>query len=294
MIKYETKTMKSGVTQIDSNNKINNGNNDDCTIELEPFIHQVGGRSTILVLGKYICKPINERELLFYHSIDQYASELKSFIPGYNGTISVNFEESKDGYLVITTKSTLQQSPNSSESNQNSTNGKNKALSSHSPYQKFVTKYRIKLVRPIREIIIESHEHDVDSETIDLDLESANRQLKKYIVNDSSNSNLHTNLNRSRSTSISIPNFEDGNFNQSDLSSLFDNQFFINEVGQNGTREHRLPADSVPVAATSPNSPKLFYNMSTTKHNPWVLKTFSVLSEFNESMKEQSKIIYNW
>lgn len=284
--------MKSSLTQIDSNNTIKNGNNDDCTIELEPFIHQVGGRSTILVLGKYICKPINERELLFYHSIDQYASELKPFIPGYNGTISVNFEESKDGYLVITTKSFLQQSANSSESNQNSTNCKSEALSSHSPYQKFVTKYRIKLVRPIREIIIESHEHDVDSDN--LDLESANRQLKRYIVNDSS-SNLHTNLNRSRSTSISIPNFEDGNFNQSDLSSLFDNQLFINEVGQNGTREHRLPADSVPVAATSPNSPKLFYNMSTTKHNPWVLKTFSVLSEFNESMKEQSKIIFiNW
>ncbi|KPM05545.1 Csa-calmodulin 6 [Sarcoptes scabiei] len=243
-------------------------------IELEPFIHQVGGRSAILVLGKFICKPINKRELAFYETLDDYAPSLKPFVALFNGIIS-----------------------------------------------KFVTKYRIKLVRPINEIIIESHEHDLnDNRFNSIELDSPNQPIKRYFLNEiekqesttslsstlSQSANHQTHLIRSRSTSISIPNFEDGNSNQSDLSSLFDNQLFINEVGSssgdNGFRDsivrRNLPENShnpcrPSVSLASPStSPKLVSrSLSTTKHNPWVLKTFSILSEFNESMKEQKFIL---
>lgn len=279
----------------------------DSIIELEPFIHQVGGRSTILVLGEYICKPINNRELAFYESIDQFALSLKPFVPRYNGTISVNFEENNDGYFIITTKSRLQ---NKSDSGDHFLNEKN--ISSHSsntfqscssPYQKFVTKYRIKFCRPLKEIIIESHEQDIDND-ISHNLESSKRQLEDLIHGDhsvynercpsnSSLSNNTSNLYRSRSTSISIPNFEDGNFfNQSDLTSLFDNKLFVNEAGQNGynsgTCRDISPQVSRHSSEHSSPSRKMVCNKSTTKHNPWVLKTFSTLSDFNDSMKEQS------
>ncbi|KAF7487772.1 Inositol hexakisphosphate kinase 1 [Sarcoptes scabiei] len=314
-------------------------------IELEPFIHQVGGRSAILVLGKFICKPINKRELAFYETLDDYAPSLKPFVALFNGIISVNFEESDDGYLMITTKSRVQTAPQSSSSatststptlsltpsliNNNGTgnlkNGNNDDKcfhhSSNSPYQKFVTKYRIKLVRPINEIIIESHEHDLnDNRFNSIELDSPNQPIKRYFLNEiekqesttslsstlSQSANHQTHLIRSRSTSISIPNFEDGNSNQSDLSSLFDNQLFINEVGSssgdNGFRDsivrRNLPENShnpcrPSVSLASPStSPKLVSrSLSTTKHNPWVLKTFSILSEFNESMKEQKFIL---
>ncbi|XP_027201142.2 uncharacterized protein LOC113795153 isoform X1 [Dermatophagoides pteronyssinus] len=360
---YETTTIST------SSKSTINCNNDDSTIELEPFIHQVGGRSTILVLGKYICKPINDRELLFYESIDNYASTLKPFIPQYHGTISVNFEESNDGYMIITTNARLLEvslssssssllSSSSSELSSNNIKKNNlneKSLSSDSPYQKFVTKYRIKLVRPIKEIIIESHEQqDFEynhQQHILSNLESANNQLNSILrnkestkINDSNSPNQSsspssagttaaaaaavtttttTNLNRSRSTSISIPNFEDGNFNDcNDLSTLFDNQFFINEVGQNGfsgssnnccsnkrkiqsspdrykhsidghpNQNSQQTMDNNNSSSTIASSRSISYtNLSTTKHNPWVLKTFSVLSEFNESMKEQKFIL---
>ncbi|XP_046912020.2 inositol hexakisphosphate kinase 1 isoform X2 [Dermatophagoides farinae] len=314
-------------------------NNNDSTIELEPFIHQVGGRSTILVLGKYICKPINDRELLFYESIDHYASTLKPFLPQYHGTISVNFEESNDGYMIITTNArllevSLSSSSSSSESLINNSKKKNnETLSSDSPYQKFVTKYRIKLVRPIKEIIIESHEQDVEynrqqqQQHVLLNLESANNQLN-YILRNKENtkavdSNLNhqnhsssssgtatavttTNLNRSRSTSISIPNFEDvGQNGYRDSSSSSSNNSSGNNCSNKRNKiqspdsyKHSIGGHSQQQQQQRPtmaniSSPRLIsYNsLSTTKHNPWVLKTFSILSEFNESMKEQKFIL---
>lgn len=280
----------------------------DSLIELEPFIHQVGGRSTILVLGEYICKPINVRELAFYESIDQYAATLKPFIARFNGTISVNFEESNDGYFMITTKSRSQDSNTVDNKSQSTSQQSLNSLfqSCSSPYQKFVTKYRIKFCRPLKEIIIESHEQDLEND-ISFNLESSKKQLEDLILTEKcgelggmslgSTMTNTSNLCRSRSTSISIPNFEDGNFfNQTDLTSLFDNQLFTNEAGQNGCKacarndtspqiSHHSSEHSSPL-----RSHRMACNKSTTKHNPWVLKTFSTLSEFNESMKEQSKL----
>ena len=297
-------------------------------IELEPFIHQVGGRSAILVLGDYICKPVNERELAFYESIDQSTSPLKPFLPHFNGVISVNFAESNDGYLMITTKSSSFQDFTSGFIHANDattshqTNSSNSCVlrSPNSPYQKFVTKYRIKLFRPLsshrREIIIESHEQDVEQNNVSLDLECSKKQLEHFILNNSTtnhnfersvstivsppSSHTSTNLSRSRSTSISIPNFEDGNFfNQTDLTSLFDNQLFVNEAGQNGYspnhhHHHKCNSPQLSRQSSVQSSPskKAIYTKSTTKHNPWVLKAFSSLSEFNDSMKEQSIYLF--
>lgn len=302
----------------------------ESTIELEPFIHQVGGRSAILVFGDCICKPVNDRELIFYESIEKYAPQLKSFVPQFNGVISVNFTESNDGYLMITTKSSSLQDSHSGnnhvvnlEKNENASanasnvNNTNSILQSpNSPYQKFVTKYRVKLCRPLREIIIESHEEDIEND-VSPDLECSKKQLEDFIMlknmktdtyqsYSTSTNNLASplvnsqtsslSLSRSRSTSISIPNFEDGNFfNNTDLTTLFDNQLFVNEAGQNGlnlgnhTQQNSQQSFSRQTSVQSSPIKKLV-SKSTTKHNPWVLKTFSALSEFTDSMKDQSNL----
>ena len=113
-----------------------NGCDTETGITLEPFIHQVGGRSTILVFDQTICKPINERELTFYKTIPQ---ELKPFVPEYRGLIEVEFSENSDGYLTITAKPV----PNS-------------YISDAGLQQK--TKYRIKLCKPDRNILIENND----------------------------------------------------------------------------------------------------------------------------------------
>ena len=78
----------------------------DSVIELEPFIHQVGGRSAILVFGDFICMPLYETdELSFYQSLDELAPQLNKFVLSFRGVISVNFSENQDDYPLITTKS---------------------------------------------------------------------------------------------------------------------------------------------------------------------------------------------
>ncbi|CAG2100491.1 unnamed protein product [Medioppia subpectinata] len=104
--------------------------NDDNVITLEPFVHQVGGRSTILVFGQTICKPIISRELAFYETTP---TELKPFIPEFRGISEVYFSESSDGYLTITTKP-----PNSYIDEDNSQQN---------------AKYRIKLCKPNGDVI---------------------------------------------------------------------------------------------------------------------------------------------
>src|ERR1700755_1871888 len=74
---------------------------EDHVISLEPFIHQVGGRSTILVFDQTICKPVNNRELTFYETLPE---ELKPFVPEFRGLIEVEFNENSEGYLTITAK----------------------------------------------------------------------------------------------------------------------------------------------------------------------------------------------
>src|SRR6218665_548157 len=77
----------------------------DSVIELGSFIHQVGGRSAILVFGDFICMPLYETdELSFYQSLDELAPQLNKFVPSFRGVISGNLSENQDDYLLITIK----------------------------------------------------------------------------------------------------------------------------------------------------------------------------------------------
>jgi hypothetical protein len=111
---------------------------DEDIVVLEPFIHQVGGRATILVYDQNICKPINSRELAFYESLPP---DLKPFVPEFRGVIEVYFNEDADGYLTISAKT-----PHDSRSEDRQSSGQN------------YTKYRIKLCKPNGNIVIESND----------------------------------------------------------------------------------------------------------------------------------------
>ncbi|KAM4721538.1 inositol hexakisphosphate kinase 2 isoform 1-T2 [Rhinophrynus dorsalis] len=66
---------------------------------LEPFLHQVGGHSCVLRFNdKTICKPLIQREHLFYETIP---TDIRKFTPQYKGVISVSFEEDEDGNLCL-------------------------------------------------------------------------------------------------------------------------------------------------------------------------------------------------
>lgn len=57
-------------------------------VYLQPYIHQVGGHSSMLCLDENrVCKPVIERELLFYKSIPD---ELKPYAPNFLGIVEVN------------------------------------------------------------------------------------------------------------------------------------------------------------------------------------------------------------
>jgi inositol-hexakisphosphate kinase len=56
-------------------------------MQLEPFIHQVGGHSSILCLDeRTVCKPLIKQELNFYESLPK---SLKRFTPEYRGVVQV-------------------------------------------------------------------------------------------------------------------------------------------------------------------------------------------------------------
>ncbi|CAG2160546.1 unnamed protein product [Oppiella nova] len=145
---------------------------DENVITLEPFIHQVGGRSTILVFGQTVCKPINPRELAFYETLPL---QLKPFVPEYRGISEVLFNESSDGYLTITAKPPNSLQPNSYREEDNS---EQKA------------KYRIKLCKPNGDIdiLIESNDKQlphIDSNHIFEDGSHCNENDLPKIVSNS-------------------------------------------------------------------------------------------------------------
>lgn len=54
---------------------------------LEPFLHQVGGHSCVLRFNdKTICKPLIQREHLFYETLP---AEIRKFTPQYKGRSSL-------------------------------------------------------------------------------------------------------------------------------------------------------------------------------------------------------------
>lgn len=71
----------------------------DRGVLLEPFIHQVGGHSSMMRYDDHtVCKPLITREQRFYESLPP---EMKEFTPEYKGVVSVCFEGDSDGYINL-------------------------------------------------------------------------------------------------------------------------------------------------------------------------------------------------
>lgn len=69
--------------------------------QLEPFVHQVGGHSSMLCLDEAtVCKPLLVREKAFYENLPEI---LTQFTAQYRGTIQVTCTEDAGGYLTLTT-----------------------------------------------------------------------------------------------------------------------------------------------------------------------------------------------
>lgn len=62
----------------------------DRGVLLEPFIHQVGGHSSMMRYDDHtVCKPLITREQRFYESLPP---EMKEFTPEYKGEASCHFK----------------------------------------------------------------------------------------------------------------------------------------------------------------------------------------------------------
>lgn len=69
--------------------------------QLEPFVHQVGGHSSMLCLDEAtVGKPLLVREKAFYENLPEI---LVPFTAQYRGTIQVTCNEDAGGYLTLTT-----------------------------------------------------------------------------------------------------------------------------------------------------------------------------------------------
>ncbi|GFQ97207.1 inositol hexakisphosphate kinase 1 [Trichonephila clavata] len=104
-------------------------------LQLEPFIHQVGGHSSMLQLDDdTICKPLIPQESNFYKTAPD---GLKGFMAEYKGCIEVTFSEARDGYLDLTTflPTPLKKSSSKPNSRQNSLTDERKAK--HRDTQKY-------------------------------------------------------------------------------------------------------------------------------------------------------------
>ena len=54
---------------------------------------QVGGHVSMKILNeRYVCKPLNQRELSFYQKLPE---ELIGLVPAYHGTVSLNTADSQ-------------------------------------------------------------------------------------------------------------------------------------------------------------------------------------------------------
>ena len=59
-------------------------------IQLEPFVHQVGGHSSMLKFDETtVCKPLISREHHFYETLPP---EMKGFTPQYRGKPGICFD----------------------------------------------------------------------------------------------------------------------------------------------------------------------------------------------------------
>ncbi|KAI9713451.1 MAG: hypothetical protein M1820_000833 [Bogoriella megaspora] len=65
-------------------------------VELKPFSHQVGGHSTVYRFSRRaVCKQLNNRENVFYETIERRHPELLDFLPRYIGVLNVTFKKER-------------------------------------------------------------------------------------------------------------------------------------------------------------------------------------------------------
>lgn len=70
--------------------------------QLEPFIHQVGGHSSILSLDdSTVCKPLVRREVEFYKTLP---SSMKEFTAEFKGIVEVSSIEDENGAITLFAK----------------------------------------------------------------------------------------------------------------------------------------------------------------------------------------------
>uniref|UniRef100_A0A1B6E8J3 Kinase n=1 Tax=Clastoptera arizonana TaxID=38151 RepID=A0A1B6E8J3_9HEMI len=82
-------------------------------IYLQPFIHQVGGHSSMLCLDdSTVCKPVVEREQRFYETIPD---TLRSFAPQYHGIVKVFLLQEND-YISLAAVKPSKYKPKSTSS----------------------------------------------------------------------------------------------------------------------------------------------------------------------------------
>ncbi|CAG0916763.1 unnamed protein product, partial [Notodromas monacha] len=68
-------------------------------IQLEPFIHQVGGHSSILSLDEStICKPLVLQEVEFYKSLP---SNMREFTAEFRGIVEVSSVQDENGAITL-------------------------------------------------------------------------------------------------------------------------------------------------------------------------------------------------
>jgi len=117
-------------------------------IQLEPFVHQVGGHFPIVCLdGTTVCKPLNDREHKFYQTMPDV---LKPFAPSFEGTMKVETAEDEEGYIMLRG----QPPPNYSRANAWGSNAKGKAWRRSYKRQHSSLQYRLKRKESIE--IVES------------------------------------------------------------------------------------------------------------------------------------------
>ena len=71
-------------------------------VTLQPFIHQVGGHSSIQQLDKHtVCKPLFSKELAFYEEV---CPAFKQFVPKFKG---MQYKNGNTRFLILTPNITL-------------------------------------------------------------------------------------------------------------------------------------------------------------------------------------------
>ncbi|KAJ8895738.1 hypothetical protein PR048_001076 [Dryococelus australis] len=69
-------------------------------VQLQPFIHQVGGHSSMLSLDEAtVCKPLVPREQDFYKTLPE---SVRKFVPAFYGVIEVRVLQEEEGYVTLT------------------------------------------------------------------------------------------------------------------------------------------------------------------------------------------------